>query len=112
MKEINELLSWLKTEHNYRQYKQKYEHPYLFKTLLQKTVESKDVCETNDKLSIDISLSVFDIGHSTHKSIEIEIVAEKNNKWWKLSCYGLSVEEMKTDLLTMEETLINLFNAI
>ena len=104
------VVNWLKTEHNYKEYKENYEHPYTYKTSLQKRVESEAVCECNDKLSINIVVSEIDLGNKKHESYEIEIVAEKKSKWWKLSCYSMNRDEITSDLKDVEQTLVRLFN--
>jgi hypothetical protein len=104
------VVNWLTTEQGYKEYKEKFEHPYKYKTLLQKRVDSECVCECNDKLSININVSEFDLGDRTHESYEIEIVAKKRAKWWKLSCYAMTRTEITRGLKYVEETLIRLFN--
>ena len=104
------VVNWLKTEHDYKEYKEEYEHPYKYKTLLQKRVESEAVCECNDKLSINIKVSELDLGGRTHESYKIEIVAEKRSKWWNLSCYSMNRNEITSDLKDVEQTLVRLFN--
>ena len=106
------VVNWLKTEHNYKEYKKEYEYPYKYKTLLQKHVESEAVCECNDRLSINIKVSELDLGDKTHESYEIEIVAEKRSKWWNLSCYSMNRGEITSDLKDVEQTLIRLFNYV
>ena len=107
---VLDVVNWLKTEHNYKEYKEKYEHPYTFKTLLQKRVESESVCELNDRLSINMVVSEIDLGDKTYENYVIEIVAEKRSKWWKLSCYSMNRKEVMSDLKDVEQTLVRLFN--
>ena len=104
------VVNWLKEEQGYKEYKEKFEHPYTYKTLLQKRVDSKHVCECNDRLSININVAEFDLGHTKHESYEVEIVAEKRAKWWKLSCYSMTRNEIASGLKDVEQTLIKLFN--
>jgi hypothetical protein len=104
------VVDWLKTEQGYKEYKETFKHPYKYKTLLQKRVDSECVCECNDKLSININVAEFDLGHTNHESYEIEIVAEKRAKWWKLSCYSMTRAEITSGLKDVEDTLIRLFN--
>ena len=104
------VVNWLKNEQGYKEYKEQFEHPYTYKTLLQKRVDSEQVWECNDRLSININVAEFDLGDRKHESYEIEIVAEKRAKWWKLSCYSMTREEIASGLKEVEETLIRLFN--
>ena len=104
------VVDWLITDNGYKQFKEKHEHPCTYKTLLQKRVESEQVCELNDRLSINIDVHEYDLGKSKYESYEVSIVAEKRGKWWKLSCYSLTRKEIANELKEVEETLIRLFN--
>ena len=110
--EVLKVVDWLKIEHGYREYKQQNDSNFTYKTLLQKRVDSECVCECNDRLSITINVSLLYLSDSYYESYEIEIVAEKNKMWWKLSCYSMTRDEIKGRLKEVEETLVRLFNNI
>lgn len=101
----------LKETHGYKQYPQNYEYPYIYKALLQKRVNSKSVCETNDKLHITIEYSLFD-AFENYGRYQIGIRAEKNELWWDLKAYSLSDDEILSRIEEIEKTLIELFNKI
>lgn len=76
-------------------------------TLWQKRVDSERVCETNERLFIN----VWEYSEFTH-SFEVEITAEYKAKWWVLKVYSLGEEQLTNELQDIEQTLIKLFNAI
>lgn len=107
-----DIINLLIDEHGYKEYEEEYSHPYLFKCLLQKRVNSDSVCETNNKLNIDINVSKMDLGSNVYESYDVKIVAEKNGLWWNLSCYSMNRGELLEKLTEVENTLIKLFNSI
>ena len=113
---LPDFISWLKTEHGYKESKENYEYPYVYKSLLRKQVESEAVCELNDSLSINIRVTVIaDLYDSNGKDIEdyqIGITAEKRSKWWKLNCASLTRDEIMKDLKDIEQNLVRLFNNV
>lgn len=112
MKTIQELTDWLINEHKYVAYDTKFEYPYTFKTSLSRRVKSKSVCDCNDKLSVYVTASQLNLSDRLYDTIDVSITAEKNGKWWKLLSYSLNKEEVIKDLVSIEETLIKMFNQI
>ncbi len=103
----------LKEKHGYKEYPQDIKRPeFSFQTLLQKKVESNAVCETNDSLSININVSKIENRNFKYEGYEIEIVAEKKSKWWKLSCYSLNKDEILSEIKQVETDLIAVFNCL
>lgn len=85
------------------------------KYFLQKRVESKSVCDVNDKLFINIiynDLKSIYLGSNLNNTFDIELMAEKNNQWYNLKCYGVNENELLDNLKRIEQNLINAFNVI
>ena len=82
-----------------------YEH----KTLWQKRIDNESVCETNDKLFINISEYLFS---GMDITFEVSITAEKNGVWWDLKCYSLNFYETENRLEEIENALIKMFNTL
>lgn len=77
------------------------------KSLYQKQAESNAVCETNERLFVNI----WEYTYTSYKSYEIEIVAELTGIWWILKAHSLKEEELSR-LPEIENILVRLFNAI
>jgi hypothetical protein len=107
MKNITEYLESL----GYKHYPDKdVKWPVIEKSLFQVTVPSLAVCETNDKLSINIEKWQF---HFSEKpSYEISITAERGGEWWDLKCYSVNEENLIKNLESIRSTLIMMFNSI
>lgn len=115
MEKINELIKFLSNK-GYKEYPVKpsdLNSFTTFKTLLQKSVDSKVLCECNDNLCIDVNISSqhFLSGTILDRA-EISITAQRHNKWWNLKCYSLTPEEAIDQFDEVESTLIKLFNTI
>lgn len=83
------------------------------KYLLQKRVKNKAVCDLNDRLCIILQIYDTTFPQSVNiKSVEVEIVAEKREQWWKLLCYSISLDECLDKLPQIEQTLVKLFNLL
>lgn len=85
------------------------------KYFLQKRFESKSVCDTNDKLFINITyndLKSIYLGSNLNNTFDIELMAEKNNQWYNLKCYGVNENELLENLYRIENNLINAFNTL
>ena len=108
-KSFFDIINWLVTEHGYKEFKEDYEYPYVYKSLLEKRIENESVCETNNKLYIHIRVAVFE---GTNGLFTVEIVAEKKSLWWNLSCYSLNSKEIQDNIEEVEQTLVKLFNSI
>lgn len=95
--------------YGYKYYKQPYEWPVTFSCLWQKRVDSDIVCETNDRLHINIYEFAY---HEGKSSFEVEITAERNGLWWKLKCYSLDEKGLEERLSDIEDVLVKMFCSI
>jgi hypothetical protein len=102
----------------YRCYPENVKWPYEYKNLYQRRVqedtETNVVCETNDRLHINIIETKFvDRPEQINTpSYSMEIVAELNGIWWALNSYALSGNDLVVRFDELEKTLIKLFNTI
>jgi len=104
--------NFLKNE-GYKLYPQLVEYPYTKRNLWQKQISNERVCETNEKLFINVLQYQFEeYTEVEHEKFEVYIVAEFHEKWWDIKCYSLSQEEIIYDLHSLESTLIKMFNTI
>jgi len=78
----------------------------------QKKVNSKNVCDTNDALYINIERIEYHVVDHNRLSYSVEIRAEKNDKWYTLNSYGLDEKTLYNDIDLIEKQLIASFNAI
>lgn len=97
-------------KHGYKCYPQN--RPGSVEYLYQKRVKSKSVCETNDRLYINVKEQTINIRNDEWTRYTVEIVAEKRKLWWSLNAYSLTAKELKKRLVYLEKTLVKLFNAI
>lgn len=93
----------------YKPYKQHFAWPYTHKLLWQKQVDSKVVCQLNDKLFVDILEYSFE--NEPCKYV-ISITAQKYNKWWDLQCYSLIEEDLHNELSVIEEKLVKIWEVL
>lgn len=98
-------------EKGFKEYPEKnINYPYTQRCLYQKRVESESVCETNDRLSINVrEYRILEASQSTY---EVDIVAEKDGLWWELKAYSLNEAELVAKLDSIEDRLIKMFNSI
>lgn len=118
LQEIKPIDQFLK-ENGYKEEKYPVTYPEQTRILYQKQVDTNipetDVCETNDKLFINIwatKLRDDVLPNAPPQQFEVEIAAEKYDKWWELKCYSLFATDLQKQLTTIESTLIRLFNYI
>lgn len=78
-----------------------------YKRLYQKRVDSINVCDTNERLYINVRQYNID----NRKSYEVDITAEKNGSWWILKAYSINENELNK-LPEIELKLIHIFNAL
>jgi len=86
--------------------------PYEYKNLYQRRVkdfETESVCETNDKLFLNINEYKF---HNIEPGYNVEIIAERSGLWWTLNSYNLKGNDVYVRLDEIEKKLIQFFNAI
>lgn len=84
--------------------------PYEFKNVYQRRITETDaVCETNEKLFININEYKF---HGISESLDVEIIAERSGIWWTLKAYSLNHNDVFLRLDEIEKKLIQFFNAI
>lgn len=70
------------------------------------------LCGTNEhKISWHARIYDFKIRDVHHKSITIEIIAEKNNQWYKLQAYGIEFNETNK-LEELEQKLLKAWEAV
>lgn len=113
MIEQEKLTKWLQNVHGYTVFDTSFEHPYTFKTKLSKRVESKSLCECNEKLSIYITVVKMNVGDGRfYNGVDVGITAEKKSKWWVLKAYSMGIDEVLNDIKEVEQDLIKMFNAL
>lgn len=95
----------------YKCYPQIVKWPYIKNNLWQKEVESKRVCECNNRLHLNIREYEIENEYNI-ETYTIEIVAEYNGMWWTLNSYSLSKESLIERHDEIHDTLIRLFNEI
>lgn len=94
-------------EKGYKLYPQNKEGYWTVHNLYQKRVDHDKVCETNEKLFINIyEYKASENGPMTY---EMGIKAESNGLWWDLKVYGVSEERLETEFNTLEQKLIELW---
>ena len=99
-------------ELGYKEWKNYYLKDYQ-EYFLQKRVESKSVCDTNEKLFIDVIYNnLKTISDNLNNTFDIELMAEKNSQWYDFKCYGVNENELLENLNNIEQNLINAFNIL
>lgn len=97
----------------YKCYPQVCDWPVIVNNVWQKRIDNERVCETNDKLFINIKeWQMEEYKDNPPPKYTIEIVAEYNKLWWQLGCYSLSEQELIEKHDEIVEILIKLFNTI
>ena len=78
--------------------------------------EGTVLCDCNEnKISWHVHVSDWFIPNDAYnrefKSIEIEIVAEKNDQWYSLKCYGIQFDQIDSQLKIAEGSLLRAWEA-
>ena len=114
MNAFDDVIAMLKAN-GYVQFKHPIENEHrLFESHFQKHVKSDSVCETNDRLSVNVALTSFTVPNTSNviNSVNVEITAEKKSKWWNINCYSMTTVECMEQFDEVESTLIKMFNTI
>lgn len=81
-----------------------------------RTVEQEaPFCICNEKaVQIVVNPYACSFGNGVYtESVTVELSAQSNHEdWWELTCYGVSVETLKTSLNSIEERLVAAWKAV
>lgn len=70
-------------------------------------------CETNKhKIQLVISPYMYFHNDANHLGCSVDITGERGGHWYKLQAYSLAATELKDSLNTIEQRLIDAWNAL
>jgi len=72
-------------------------------------------CECNSEdagMQIVVKPSMLWLGDNKHESVEIELCGEAAGVWWKLSAYGLKLNEVPERMADIEVSLVAAWNSL
>ncbi len=109
---MNKLKEHLK-ERGYFFYQQAYGNS-LVDWYAAKRAETTRECTCNERApQIIVTPSVYTFSdYSQHRSVSIDLTAEYNDIWWKLSAYSLSEEDAIERLSEIEKKLVKAWEAL
>ena len=112
MSKANKLIKILKAEgfQGYTDNFREYEH-----CALQKRIDGLEAykCLCNGKVFVNVIVSTLRIGSDIHESVEAELCHEnKSEQWFRIKCYGVSVEEFINDREAIISKLIAAWKAV
>lgn len=101
--------------HQYKMWKEDFDiglTTYYFQKRIDTLHKYVDIalCETNDKVFINIEYYDFNHGNYKNKSCQIYLVHKnKNGDWCDLKIYSIPVDKMKENLQSYEDKIVNLW---
>ncbi len=69
-------------------------------------------CNSHKGMQIVVYPYMYTVGNVESESVEIELVGEHNETWFKLSAYSMSPAELVRNLPALEASLIRAWNAL
>ena len=112
MNKAKQLIETLKAEgfQEFTDSFREYEH-----RALQKRIDGLDdyKCLCNGKVFVNVIVSKLRSGSDTHESVETELCHEnKSEQWFRIKCYGVSVEDFINNREAIIEKLIAAWKAV